>query len=77
MDSSIVKFAIPRIISSLHASFGEAELTVASYALAFSLDDLGQQQTESARRRVDEGDVAEIKRRCWKRSSRPASVNPS
>jgi EmrB/QacA subfamily drug resistance transporter len=36
MDSSIVNVAIPRIRSSLHASFGEAELTVASYALAFS-----------------------------------------
>ena len=36
MDSSIVNVAIPRIRSTLHASFGEAELTIASYALAFS-----------------------------------------
>ena len=36
MDSSIVNVAIPVIRSTLHASFGEAELTVASYALAFS-----------------------------------------
>ena len=36
MDSSIVNVAIPSIRSTLHASFGEAELTVASYALAFS-----------------------------------------
>ncbi|MEH2486444.1 MFS transporter [Bradyrhizobium sp. AZCC 2230] len=36
MDNSIVNIAIPAIRSSLHASFGEAELTVASYALAFS-----------------------------------------
>jgi hypothetical protein len=36
MDSSIVNIAIPTIRSTLHASFGEAELTVASYALAFS-----------------------------------------
>jgi MFS family permease len=36
MDSSIVNVAIPTIRSTLHASFGEAELTVASYALAFS-----------------------------------------
>jgi MFS family permease len=36
MDSSIVNVAIPIIRSTLHASFGEAELTVASYALAFS-----------------------------------------
>ena len=36
MDSSIVNVAIPVIRNTLHASFGEAELTVASYALAFS-----------------------------------------
>jgi EmrB/QacA subfamily drug resistance transporter len=36
MDSSIVNVAIPTIRNTLHASFGEAELTVASYALAFS-----------------------------------------
>ena len=36
MDSSIVNVAIPSIRSTLHASFGEAELTVASYALTFS-----------------------------------------
>jgi MFS family permease len=36
MDSSIVNVAIPVIRSTLHASFGEAELTIASYALAFS-----------------------------------------
>src|ERR1700722_5703582 len=36
MDSSIVNVAIPIIRSILHTSFGEAELTVASYALAFS-----------------------------------------
>jgi MFS family permease len=36
MDSSIVNVAIPVIRSTLHASFGEAELTVATYALAFS-----------------------------------------
>ncbi|SEC99064.1 MFS transporter [Bradyrhizobium erythrophlei] len=36
MDNSIVNVAIPTIRSTLHASFGEAELTVASYALAFS-----------------------------------------
>jgi MFS family permease len=36
MDSSIVNVAIPSIRSTLDASFGEAELTVASYALAFS-----------------------------------------
>jgi MFS family permease len=36
MDNSIVNIAIPSIRSTLHASFGEAELTVASYALAFS-----------------------------------------
>jgi EmrB/QacA subfamily drug resistance transporter len=36
MDSSIVNVAIPTIRSTLHASFGEAELTIASYALAFS-----------------------------------------
>jgi predicted MFS family arabinose efflux permease len=36
MDSSIVNVAIPIIRSTLHASFGEAELTVATYALAFS-----------------------------------------
>jgi MFS family permease len=36
MDSSIVNVAIPTIRSTLNASFGEAELTVASYALAFS-----------------------------------------
>jgi MFS family permease len=36
MDSSIVNVAIPVIRSTLHASFGEAEVTVASYALAFS-----------------------------------------
>jgi len=36
MDNSIVNVAIPVIRSTLHASFGEAELTVASYALAFS-----------------------------------------
>jgi MFS family permease len=36
MDSSIANVAIPSIRSTLHASFGEAELTVASYALAFS-----------------------------------------
>jgi len=37
MDSAIVNVAIPNIRSTLHASFGEAELTVASYALAFSV----------------------------------------
>ena len=36
MDNSIVNIAIPSIRSTLHASSGEAELTVASYALAFS-----------------------------------------
>jgi hypothetical protein len=36
MDNSIVNVAIPAIRCTLHASFGEAELTVASYALAFS-----------------------------------------
>ena len=36
MDNSIVNIAIPSIRSTLHASFAEAELTVASYALAFS-----------------------------------------
>jgi EmrB/QacA subfamily drug resistance transporter len=36
MDNSIVNIAIPAIRSTLHASFAEAELTVASYALAFS-----------------------------------------
>jgi EmrB/QacA subfamily drug resistance transporter len=36
MDNSIVNVAIPVIRSTLHASFGEAELTIASYALAFS-----------------------------------------
>jgi len=36
MDSSIVNVAIPSIRSTLDASFGEAELTVASYALTFS-----------------------------------------
>jgi EmrB/QacA subfamily drug resistance transporter len=36
MDNSIVNIAIPAIRGTLHASFGEAELTVASYALAFS-----------------------------------------
>lgn len=37
MDTSIVNVAIPTIRSTLHASFGEAELMVASYALAFSV----------------------------------------
>ena len=36
MDSSIVNVAIPTIRSTLHASFGQAELTVATYALALS-----------------------------------------
>ena len=36
MDNSIVNIAIPSIRTTLQASFGEAELTVASYALAFS-----------------------------------------
>jgi EmrB/QacA subfamily drug resistance transporter len=36
MDNSIVNIAIPAIRGTLHASFGEAEFTVASYALAFS-----------------------------------------
>jgi MFS family permease len=36
MDNSIVNIAIPAIRSALHPSFAEAELTVASYALAFS-----------------------------------------
>jgi EmrB/QacA subfamily drug resistance transporter len=36
IDSSIVNVAIPSIRSTLRASFGEAELTVASYALTFS-----------------------------------------
>jgi MFS family permease len=36
MDNSIVNIAIPSIRTTLDASFGEAELTVASYALAFS-----------------------------------------
>jgi hypothetical protein len=31
MDSSIVNVAIPVIRSTLHASFGEAELTVATH----------------------------------------------
>ena len=36
MDNSIVNIAISSIRTTLDASFGEAELTVASYALAFS-----------------------------------------
>ena len=36
MDNSIVNVAIPTIRSTLHTSFGEAELTIAGYALAFS-----------------------------------------
>jgi hypothetical protein len=35
MDNSIVNVAIPTIRSTPHASFGAAELTVASYALDF------------------------------------------
>ena len=37
MDNSIVNIAIPAIRGSLYASFGEAERSMASYALAFPL----------------------------------------